>query len=185
MTTTTDPHPQARLRPEDTGGAAANLSGKATRARVEALLRTCVGNQLRPGISVRKDVHLGSGPYGQPAVADFVIDGAPVRRLSSRIWDRPGSMASVGPEDGVALVVVAQHARGSGDQKLPFLVLTCLSMRLPAIIIYDGDGFQRGAIRWLRGGCVGVVPTQLRDWPTPLAMRVDELETWAARRLRG
>ncbi len=43
-----------------------------------------------------------------------------------------------------------QQARGSVDEKLPFLVLTIQQSGLDTSIVLDGGGYSSGAEKWLR-----------------------------------
>lgn len=162
--TAATPAPAAK-QPADTGGAHANLSGAASRVQVEVLLRACW-----PAVRVRPSVHLGRGPYDRPAVADFVISGP---RVQTAPLPAALGTTKVVPKDGLAIDVVAQHAHGSGDQKLPFRVLLSERYRLPALIVYDGVGFQPGALRWLRN--------QGLENPRVSVMSMREFHRWVAR----
>lgn len=50
-----------------------------------------------------------------------------------------------------------QEAKGSVDEKLPYLMMN-FTQKVPeeeTIIITHGDGFRDGAINWLRESCIG------------------------------
>ena len=76
---------------------------------------------------------VGTTIYGTPALADFVITGAPH-------WPR-----------GLAIESKWQYAPGSVDEKLPFLVFSIQrGYSLPTIIVADGGGHRAEALAWLR-----------------------------------
>jgi hypothetical protein len=86
-----------------------------------------------PAKLVMRQCPVGTNLYGTPAIADFVLSGAPA-------WPH-----------GLAIESKWQHAQGSVDEKLPFLVLSIKAgYRVPAIIVADGGGHRPEALRWLR-----------------------------------
>jgi hypothetical protein len=90
-----------------------------------------------PGPSMAKTVvrqcPVGVSIYGTPLAADFIIYGA-----------------APFPH-GLAIESKWQHAQGSVDEKLPYLVLNIREgYRVPAVIVADGGGHRPEALRWLR-----------------------------------
>jgi hypothetical protein len=53
---------------------------------------------------------------------------------------------------GLAIESKWQHAQGSVDEKLPYLVSNIREgYHVPAVIVADGGGHRPEALRWLRG----------------------------------
>jgi hypothetical protein len=111
-----------------------------------------------PAKLVVRQCPVGTSIYGTPVFADFVISGAPT-------WPR-----------GLAIESKWQHAQGSVDEKLPFLVLSIKAgYRVPAIIVADGGGHRPEALRWLRA--------QVDGQQLLAVLSLVEFLTWANREL--
>ena len=43
-----------------------------------------------------------------------------------------------------------QQQRGSADQKFPYFLFNILKLKIPTVIVLDGDGYQKAAVKWLK-----------------------------------
>jgi len=128
-------------------GKKANYTGETTENNIAAMLQNaCKGWRIRRQTSLCKDI------YGRTARVDFLVRGMPVH-----------------PE-GIILEVKHQKSRGSIDEKFPYLVMSIKQCYpYPTIIILDGDGYSKGAERWLRrqigGKLYGVMSfSEFQNW---------------------
>ena len=84
------------------------------------------GPNLTAAKRVARQSPVGTSIYGTPLAADFIIYGADTF------------------PHGLAIESKWQHAQGSVDEKLPYLVLNIREgYRVPAIIVADGGGHHR------------------------------------------
>lgn len=105
------------------------------------MTRSATGTPLRaaaPTRTVTAQYPIGTGIYGLPIFADFLLAGAP------------------GFPAGLAIEVKWQQSPGSVDEKFPYLV-HCIQAcyPCPTVIVADGGGQRPGALAWLRGQCQG------------------------------
>lgn len=94
---------------------------------------------------------VGSTLYGTPLQADLLLGEA---------WD-----------PRTAVFVRAQESVGSGEHKLPYLVLSIARGTLPAVLVIDGGGWSAGALRWVMGQ---------RNERLLRVVDVDGLDEWCA-----
>lgn len=100
---------------------------------VQAPLFGRTPTQREPARLVARQYPVGTSIYGTPLAADFVVAGAP------------------GFPQGLAIESKWQHASGSVDEKLPYLVLNIRAgYTVPAIVVADGGGHRPEALHWLR-----------------------------------
>lgn len=79
-------------------------------------------------------------------------------RLGENIYGRPwrGNFILYHPEqypECLAIEVRWQTVSGTTEQKFPLFVLTIKARRhpsYPVVLVIGGDGFSRGAVKWLR-----------------------------------
>ena len=87
----------------------------------------------RQGCTCTRQKQIGNGIYGRPLRVDFCVEGVP---------DYP---------DGLIIESAWQDARGSIDEKFPYLVENIRSVYpCPTIIVISGGKQRSGAVTWLR-----------------------------------
>lgn len=100
--------------------------------RASTLTESLVRILKNCGYYVERDVYAGLGVYGGTVNAEIVAYNS--KRFPTGLIVKP----------------YYQSVSGSADQKFPYMVLTArLSYELPSVIVYDGGGYQQGAIDWL------------------------------------
>lgn len=123
--------------------------------KASTLTDTLVRILKNSGYYVQRNVEVGIGIYGGTANAEIVAHNS--RRFPKGLIVKP----------------YYQSVSGSADQKFPFMVLTAReSYELPSVIVYDGGGYQQGAIDWLRNE----VDDQL-----VAVLHIDEFAEWLSR----
>lgn len=134
-----------------TQGAQANSTGRVAENMIDAMLRKLGYVPLRGRV-------IGTGIYGTPIHADFLVECAP---------GFPGGLIIESKWQGVG---------GSADEKYPYLVQNIRSCYpCPVIILADGDGARPGAIQWLKA--------QIDGQRLIAVYSLKELVTWCNRSL--
>lgn len=133
-----------------------NVKGTAEESHKASTLTDSLVRILKNcGYYVERDVNAGLGIYGGTVNAEIVAHNS--KRFPQGLIVKP----------------YYQSVSGSADQKFPYMVLTAReSYELPSVIVYDGGGYQQGAIDWLRNEV---------DEQLVAVLHISELSDWLRR----